>query len=82
MSSDDLYKSIDDADLALMRGVLERAGFSHAEPMAELDRDAARFVIAQFQHGIRSSEDLRFALAHRAEAAVMSVSSGDGGLET
>jgi hypothetical protein len=66
MSSDDLYGSINSSNMGGLSEVLTGAGFRYADTMPDRDRDAARFVISQHQHGARRLADLRSSVAQRA----------------
>jgi hypothetical protein len=63
MSSDDLNQSIDNADVSIIRDVLRQTGFQFEEPMAELDRIAARHAMELYQKGIREPDRLIAALS-------------------
>ncbi|MCF3638551.1 hypothetical protein LXM94_01030 [Rhizobium sp. TRM95111] len=63
MSSDFQFHPIQASDLTLMRSVLSNAGYWANG--AATDVSAARFVIAQFQDGVRTREGLISALSHR-----------------
>ena len=65
MSSDDLYGSINSNDISLLREVPAAVGLTYSDSMTERDRDAARFAIAQYQHGVRCLAERRCALAKR-----------------
>ncbi len=63
MSSDDIKQSIDNTDVCIIRDVLRQTGFQFEEPMAELDRIAARHVMDLYQKGIREPDRLIAALS-------------------
>ena len=63
MSSDDLNQSIDNTDVSIIRDVLRQTGFQFEEPMAELDRIAARHAMELYQKGIREPDRLIVALS-------------------
>lgn len=69
MSSDPTDSVISIADISLIKDVLRNMGFRYEDPICELDRQAARHVMADFQRGVQARTDLIASLTLWADRA-------------